>query len=160
MKLFPHQSTCRQSTLANTASDRFIPFPCNQVCSSLASADPSVRASLFCRLSASNSPTFHGGGVHAGGFPASSSSPVAPAASSSAAGAPEATPAVLSCGGGRGDSVGIPSSLGDAILERAGEMGCLTTAGILYLLGWCTPRVFSLEGVPPTVTDSLLLRYM
>ncbi|CAM9983356.1 unnamed protein product, partial [Laminaria digitata] len=58
-----------------------------------------------------------------------------------------------------GGSVGIPSSIGDTILERAREMGCLTTEGTLHLLRWCIPRVFDLGGVSQTVTDSLLLRY-
>ncbi|CAM9329536.1 unnamed protein product, partial [Hapterophycus canaliculatus] len=135
-----------------------------QVCRSLASADPAVRAALFSSLS-SCSPTLHGGRSGPGGVKDSCPSPPPPgdpATLSSGAAAPMAVTAASGGGGegaGRGDSVGIPSSMGDDILERAGEMGRLTTDGVLHLLKWCTPRVFCLEGVSPTVTDSLLLSY-
>lgn len=54
--------------------------------------------------------------------------------------------------------VGIPSSIGDAVLKRAGETGCLTDQSVLELLRWCVPRCLFLNEAPLTVTDSLLVR--
>lgn len=123
-------------------------FPVVQVCSCLASADPDVRAALFSRLCGSGPP--------APSHPYSSSGGAATASPAAAAAALAAVPPA----GDEGSSVGIPSSIGDSIITRTGEMGCQTTSGILDLLRWCTPRVLDLEGVSPAVTDSLLLRYI
>lgn len=120
--------------------------PVVQVCSCLATADPVVRAALFSRLSGSSPP--------APSHPYSSSGGAATTSLAAAAVAFAAVPPA----GDEGGSVGIPSSIGDSIISRTGEMGCQTTRGILDLLRWCMPRVLDLEGVSPAVTDSLLLR--
>ncbi|CAM9295012.1 unnamed protein product [Ectocarpus sp. 6 AP-2014] len=122
-------------------------YALDKVCSCLASADPTVRAALFSRLCGSCLP--------APSHPYSSSGGAATASPAAAAAALAAVPPA----GDEGSSVGIPSSIGDSIISRTGEMRCQTTSGILDLLRWCTPRVLDLEEVSPAVTDSLLLRY-
>lgn len=109
-----------------------------QVCLCLASADQAVVAALFSRLAPGT---------------ASASASANAASVSNPLGSPPSPRA-----GGGGGGVGVPSSIGDAILERAREMGCSTTNGVLELLRWCTPRVLCLDGASPTVTDALLLK--
>ncbi|CAB1104966.1 unnamed protein product [Ectocarpus sp. CCAP 1310/34] len=122
-------------------------YALDKVCSCLASAYPDVRAALFSRLCGSGPPAPSHPYSSSGG--AATTSPAAATAPALAAVPPP----------GDEGSVGIPSSIGDSIITRTGEMGRQTSSGILDLLCWCTPRVLDLEGVSPAVTDSLLLRY-
>ena len=126
------------------------------MCSSLASADPAIRAALFSRLCPSSYCATSDAASGSASFSAGLAADSAPAAVAAAAAASHAAAG----GSGGSGSVGVPSSLGDTILAKAREIGCLTTSGVLELLRWCTPRVLSLQGVSPTVTDSLLLRWV